>query len=108
AHLYHFKYDVAGAPQHQAMHQQFLPGVPKLGINHSISGSIGPKVRFSMMHFYQSAQYLNDQNTVKEKGYIIGNVNVEGRLNYKKMCINPYISCYNIYNTHYSAGYDIN
>lgn len=107
AHLYHFKYQNL-EQHHQSINNHFLPGIPKWGINHSISANLGMKVKLYITHFYQSAHYLNDLNTVKEQGYLIGNVNIEGRFSYKRMKVNPYVSCYNIYNAHYSSGYDIN
>lgn len=107
AHAYNFKYQDL-EQYHAAINNKFLPGIPKYGINHNISTKIGSYIRLFINHFYQSSMYLNDQNTIKEQGFIIGNTGLEGTVTLKKLQIKPYISCYNIYNTHYSSGYDIN
>ncbi|MDO5654724.1 MAG: TonB-dependent receptor [Flavobacteriaceae bacterium] len=82
-----------------------IPGVPQLGFQSFVNFTLLDIFEFGISHYYTSSFYLNDANSTQSQPYWVGNLNI----NFK---IFPQIDFsfqfYNLYNSSYSEGYDIN
>jgi len=85
-----------------------LPGISKWNLQALVDIELLNKIHVLYSNYYNSNQFLNDGNSVKEKGFIVGNLKVLLPFNYKNKELNVYFGAQNIYNTKYSAGYDLN
>ncbi len=85
-----------------------LPGISKWALQSFISLDFAHRFNVTYSNYYTSNQFLNDANTVKEKGFVVGNAKLTGRFNLAKNSYTIYVGAQNIYNTKYSAGYDLN
>lgn len=104
---YDFKYD-----NYQIATDDFsknrVPGTANWSLQSLITLDICKLFSIDYTNYYTSNQYLNDANTIKEDGFIVGNVKLNTNLPINKHFLNVYLGVNNLYNTKYSAGYDLN
>lgn len=106
-HIYDFKYEAYQVGSTSFSNNQ-LPGISKFSVQGMINFRMFNKIDFSYSNYFNSNSFLNDANTVKETGYVIGNVNVGTDVIIKNSRLNLYLGINNVYNAKYSAGYDLN
>ena len=107
AHLYDFKYDqyTVGTTSY-ANHK--IPGISTLSTQAVVELKVLNRFNVQFSNYYNSSLYLNDANTVEEKGYIIGNLLFNTAVQIKKSQLSFFAGIQNLYNAKYSAGYDLN
>lgn len=106
-HIYDFRYNDYQIRNNSFNNNQ-LPGISKFALQSLIHLKLLKNYALNLSHYYNSSIYLNDANTVKEKGYIIGNILLESNFKLSKSELNFYVGINNIYNQKYSLGYDLN
>lgn len=85
-----------------------IPGIAKWNIQSLISIDVLQRFSIQYSNYFTSSFFLDDANTVKENGYTIGNVKLEGNFGKEKIAWSIWVGIQNLYNTTYSAGYDFN
>ena len=107
AHLYDFKYDnyKIGSSEYS---ENKIPGVSALSTQAVLGVKFLKRFNLQFSNYYNSKLYLNDANTVEEKGFIIGNLYFNSNFQLQKSQLSFFAGINNLYNTKYSAGYDLN
>ncbi|QTV05001.1 TonB-dependent receptor [Faecalibacter bovis] len=106
-HLFDFKYDHYKIANNDYS-ENTIPGISKFSLQNSISIELLNKIQVIWSNYYNSKLYLNDANTVEEKETVIGNILVDTNFKIKESSLSIYFGINNLYNTKYSAGYDLN
>ncbi len=106
-HFYDFKYNNYQVGLNNFSNNK-LPGISKYSVQNLIELRLFNLIDLQYSNYYNSSLYLNDANSVKEKDYIIGNLLINSDLKIRKSNLNLYFGINNLYNTKYSAGYDLN
>ena len=106
-HLYDFKYQNYKINTSDFSNKT-IPGISKFSIQNYISLELFHQFELIWSNYFNSKLYLNDANTVEEKDYIIGNLRIDSKIKLNNSTIIIYGGINNIYNTKYSAGYDLN
>ena len=105
--IYYFRYDnykISSADYSN----KTIPGISKFSVQNYISLELFKQFEIIWSNYYNSKIFLNDANTVTEKEYLIGNIKVDSKFKLNNSTISIYGGINNIYNTKYSAGYDLN
>ncbi|UYW01574.1 TonB-dependent receptor [Flavobacterium agricola] len=106
-HYYDFSYD--DYQINQADYSgKVLPGISKWSVQSLLSFRFNSHFTINYANYYHSSLFLNDANTEKAKGYVVGNLQANRSFKIDKHKLQVYLSLNNIYNTKYSAGYDLN
>lgn len=105
--LYDFRYDKYQINNVSYANHQ-LPGISKLSVQSLINIELINRIQLYYSNFFNSSMYLNDANTVKEKQYIVGNLKLNVNFKISTVSSNAFFGINNLYNTEYSAGYDLN
>jgi len=85
-----------------------LPGISKWAVQSLMSLNFAKRYKLTYSNYYNSNLFLNDANSVKEKGFIVGNLKIDAHFKIDTHTLNVHFGLQNMYNTKYSSGYDLN
>lgn len=92
----------------QDFSENYIPGISQWALQSLVSLEIERLFWIDFSNYYNSKQFLNDANLVTEQGFLVGNVKANTQFSFSDFKLNMYLGVNNIYNTKYSAGYDLN